>query len=114
MTNDKDKLTLKKCIACKRELPLTPKNYYWKRHHRRAKPFPESRCKDCSKAYGKAYRQANRKKLYLIGKKYSTSPRGIYKRLWKYRHGWKVKITLKEFLAWYLLQPRKCCYCGIP
>lgn len=106
--------TMKQCISCRRELPLTPENFYWKKHHRRANPFPESKCKDCSKKYGKEYKQANRTKLSDIAKKYNQSPKGIYRKLGKFKNGWKVTITQNQFLEWYQLQPKKCCYCGIP
>src|SRR3990167_5099316 len=114
MIVNKDTLILKKCISCKKELSLTPENFYWKRHQRRKEPFPESKCRVCSRAYEKEYRQKNRKRLFLIGKKYSTTPRGIYARLGKFKNGWKVSITLAQFLEWYQLQPQKCCYCGLP
>jgi len=46
--------------------------------------------------------------------RYQSSPKGIYTVLRKNNPKGKIKITRKEFIAWYKNQEKRCYYCEIP
>jgi hypothetical protein len=62
---------------------------------------------------GRNWTLKNPEKRKMITKRYTSSPKGIYRNLVK-RDKTKVLITQKDFIDWYIKQEKTCIYCGIP
>jgi len=95
-------MTTKACTTCGVEKPLSAFG-----NHRLTKDTLAYRCKECGR---------------IAAKKYSRTPRGIFKGLkgrqnYYERHGDKrekpFRLKLESFLEWYEKQPKICHYCRI-
>lgn len=56
-----------------------------------------------------------REKHLIAVKKFSKTPKGIYKTLKRnaIKRGLEL-LSQDEFLLWYVQEPKECCFCGIP
>lgn len=86
-------MVVKECATCHQVKPLTEFN-----RNRRNKDGLMYLCRVCARKRCKAWQQ---------------SPKGIYIKIRDDRAE-KLKIGQQEFVEWYVAQPKRCVYCGIP
>lgn len=103
----------KECTGCHKKYPKTLEYFHQAYHKARSRSYLDSKCKKCSYESNVAYRKANAEKFRETQRKWTQSPKGCYKSLKNSIRGHKVKISQKQFMAWYQSQPKKCSYCGI-
>ena len=108
-----EKLEMKECMRCHQKFPKTLEFFFQAFHKKRSKSYLNSKCKKCSQLLNKEYRKNNAEKFRETQRRWSKSPKGIYKSLKNSTRGHLVKISQKKFMEWCKSQPKKCFYCGL-
>lgn len=101
---------MKGCSGCRKSYPKNSENFPYKD---KAKNYFQPKCRDCQSAYMKNYRKAHREKFLMSNRRYDKTPKGAYKKLKQSIRGHKVSIAQKEFVEWFVSQPKTCFYCGL-
>ena len=103
----------KKCTCCQNTYPRMSDYFSFVYRKNRNKSYPKSRCKICSKKYDREYRRTYVAKFRETQRRWTQTPKGVFKSLKNSIRGHKVLITQEMFAEWYQSQPKICCYCGI-